>query len=60
MLVGLPEAMERISTVIELGSFLRDRKKYWLGPIFILLGLFGLLIVFGESSGLGPFVYPFF
>lgn len=52
--------MTRISTIREIFGFLRARKKYWLGPIIILLALFGVLIVLGETSGLGPFIYPFF
>lgn len=52
--------MGKVATVREIWDFLRDRKKYWLAPIFILFAFFGLLIVFGETSGLGPFVYPFF
>lgn len=52
--------MKRVSTVREVIEFLHERKKYWLGPLIVLLVLFGALIVFGEASGLGPFVYPFF
>lgn len=52
--------VNRLSTVVEVAGFLRDRKKYWLAPLLILFALFGALIVMGESSGLGPFVYPFF
>lgn len=52
--------MKRLSTVREVFGFLRERKKYWLGPIIVLFVVFGALIVFGEASGLGPFVYPFF
>lgn len=52
--------MDKLQTTKEVGEFLRVRKKYWLGPIFIVLVLFGLLLVVGESSALGPFVYPFF
>lgn len=52
--------MERLSTVVEVLQFLHERRKYWLGPIIILFVLFGVLIVAGETSGLGPFVYPFF
>lgn len=50
----------KVRTVKEVGGFLRERKKYWLAPILILLIFTGLLVVIGESSALGPFVYPFF
>jgi len=52
--------MSRLATVREAFGFLRARKKFWLAPIVLLLVFFGALIVFGEASGLGPFVYPFF
>jgi hypothetical protein len=52
--------MSRLTTVREVFGFLQDRKKYWLGPIMITFAVFGALIVLGEVSGLGPFVYPFF
>ena len=52
--------MEKIRTAREIGGFLKARKKYWLGPVLIMLVLLGMLIVLGESTALGPFVYPFF
>lgn len=52
--------MKRVGTIREVFGFLRARKKFWLAPVVILLVLFGALIMFGEASGLGPFVYPFF
>lgn len=50
----------KLATVREVWGFLRERKKYWLGPILLMLALVGLLVAVGESSALGPFVYPFF
>lgn len=52
--------MSKLQTVREVGGFLRARKKYWLGPIVVMLMLLGLLIVIGESSALGPLAYPLF
>lgn len=52
--------MSKVRTVREVGGFLRERKKYWLGPILLLLVLLGMLLVLGESTALGPFIYPFF
>ncbi len=40
--------------------FLRERKKYWLAPIIIVLLLFGVLIVFGGGSAIAPFIYTLF
>ena len=52
--------MEKLRTVREVAGFLQKRKKYWLAPILLTLVAMGALIVIGESTGLGPFVYPFF
>jgi hypothetical protein len=40
--------------------FLRQEKKYWLVPIVIVFVLFGLLIVFSQSSAVAPFIYTLF
>ncbi|MFH1874293.1 MAG: DUF5989 family protein [Pseudomonadota bacterium] len=45
---------------INLWEFLKIRKKFWLMPIIIVLFLFGLLLVFAESSSIAPFVYTLF
>jgi hypothetical protein len=44
----------------EFWSFLLEEKKYWLVPIVIVLVLFGLLIVFAQSSAVAPFIYTLF
>ena len=44
----------------ELFQFLRQEKKYWLLPIVIVFALFGLLIVFAQSSAVAPFIYTLF
>lgn len=44
----------------EFFQFLRQEKKYWLVPIVIVVVLFGLLIVFGQSSAIAPFIYTLF
>jgi hypothetical protein len=41
-------------------EFLRHEKKYWLVPIVIVFVLFGLLIVFSQSSAVAPFIYTLF
>lgn len=51
--------MGKLATTRELFGFLMARKKYWLIPLVVLLVFFGILIFFGEASGLGPFGYPF-
>jgi len=46
--------------LMDLWNFLKERKKYWLIPIIVVLFLLGLLIVFGGSSAVAPFVYTLF
>ena len=46
--------------VLELWAFMRERKKFWLLPIVIVLMLFGALIVFTQGSAVAPFIYTLF
>ena len=49
-----------MSFLLEVLSFLRDRKKFWLIPIFVLLLIFGGLIVLSQGSAVAPFIYTLF
>ena len=44
----------------EFYSFLKERKKYWLLPIIIVLAFFGALIVLSQGSVVAPFIYTLF
>ena len=44
----------------EFFAFLKERKKYWLLPIIIVLALFGALIVLSQGSIVAPFIYTIF
>jgi Family of unknown function (DUF5989) len=46
--------------LVEFGSFMRARKKYWLYPVLVVMALFGALIVFAEGSAVAPFIYTLF
>jgi drug/metabolite transporter superfamily protein YnfA len=50
----------RVAISGELIAFLWGRKLWWLVPMVVMLLLFGLLMVFAESSGAGPFIYAVF
>ena len=52
--------MANQSIVTEFWEFLKVRKRYWLLPIIIVLGLFSALIVFTETSAIAPFLYALF
>ena len=46
--------------VAEFWGFMKERKKFWLLPIVLVLMLFSILIVFTQGSALAPFVYTLF
>jgi hypothetical protein len=52
--------MAKTRVLTEFWQFLMAEKKYWLLPIVIVFVLFGLLIVFSQSSAVAPFIYTLF
>ena len=44
----------------ELIRFLWERKLWWLIPMVAVLLVFGLLIIVGAATGVGPFIYTLF
>ena len=44
----------------DLWLFMRERKKFWLAPIIIVLVLLGGLIVLAQGSAVAPFIYTLF
>jgi hypothetical protein len=40
--------------------FLKDRKKFWLLPLILVLLLFGILMVLTGGSAIAPFIYALF
>lgn len=44
----------------DLWGFMKERKKFWLAPIILILVLLGTLIVFTQSSAVAPFIYTLF
>jgi hypothetical protein len=48
------------SFVGEFWAFLRVRKKFWLVPVFIVMALFGGLLVLTKGSAVAPFIYTLF
>jgi membrane glycosyltransferase len=51
---------EKVGILAELWAFMRVRKKWWLGPIVLMLALLGLLVVFTQGSAVAPFIYTLF
>ena len=54
------ETILMLSFLKEFLDFLKERKKYWLLPIIIVLALFGMLIVLSQGSAVAPFIYTIF
>lgn len=49
-----------MSFLVELWAFMKERKKFWLVPLILAALLFGVLVVLGQGSALGPFIYTLF
>ena len=49
-----------MSFLNEFWEFLRERKKFWVLPIVLVLLLMGGLIVLTQGSAVAPFVYTLF
>ena len=44
----------------ELWAFLRERKKFWLLPIIVMMVIFGGLLLMAQGSAMAPFIYTLF
>lgn len=44
----------------DLFVFMRERKKFWLAPIIIVMLMLGALIVLSQGSAVAPFIYTLF
>jgi len=44
----------------DIWGFIKERKKFWLIPVILIILLIGLLIIFGGSSALAPLIYTIF
>ncbi len=49
-----------MSLMGELVAYMKERKKWWLVPIIIVMLLVGALLVFAQGSALAPFIYTIF
>jgi len=50
----------RSSVVGELFRFLWQQRLWWLIPMVTVLLLFGVLLLFAQSSPIAPFIYTLF
>ncbi len=44
----------------DLWAFMRERKKFWLAPIILIMVLLGGLLVLAQGSAIAPFIYTLF
>lgn len=52
--------MSNMSLARDLWAYMRERKKWWLLPIILVMVLIGMLLVFAQGSVLAPFIYTIF
>ena len=49
-----------MSFLKELWFYMRERKKYWLIPVMLVMAILGVLLVIAQGSAVAPFVYTLF
>ena len=52
-------SMEEAGFFAEFWGFLRDNKKWWLGPIIVVMLIMGALFTLASTSA-APFIYTLF
>ncbi|MDP3724883.1 MAG: DUF5989 family protein [Nanoarchaeota archaeon] len=50
----------RFSILASLFTFLWENKMWWMIPMTMVLAVFFLVMIFAQSSPLGPFIYTLF
>lgn len=51
---------ERFGIVGELFSFFWENKLWWMIPMVSVILVFGVLMIFAQSSAIAPFIYTLF
>lgn len=46
--------------IVEIWSFMRVRKKFWLLPLLLILILCGVVITLTYGTAIAPFIYALF
>ena len=52
--------MSKSSIFKEFWDFLKERKRFWLAPIVLILVLLSMLMIFAQGSAVAPFIYTLF
>jgi hypothetical protein len=57
---AFPSRCPTMSFLLEVWSFLLERKKFWLFPIILAMVVLGGLVVLTKGSAVAPFIYTLF
>ena len=49
-----------LDLLIDLWAFMKERKKFWMLPIILVLLVLGGLLVLAQGSAIAPFIYTLF
>jgi competence protein ComGC len=49
-----------IELIKDLWGFMKERKKFWLAPILVVMLVLAMLIVLTQGSAVAPFIYTLF
>ena len=49
-----------VDLLTDLWGFMKERKKFWMAPIILVMLLLGMLIVLTQGSAVAPFIYTLF
>jgi len=49
-----------IDLIKDLWAFMREKKKFWLAPIIVVMVLLGGLMILAQGSAVAPFIYTLF
>jgi competence protein ComGC len=52
--------MSQMYIARELWAFMRERKKFWMLPMLLVLVVIGGVLIFAQGSVLAPFLYTIF
>lgn len=50
----------RATILKDLFGFLFTHKLWWATPLILLSVILIIIFLFGQTTGVGPFIYPFF
>ena len=52
--------MRYLPMIGEVWGFMRVKKKFWIGPVILILLLIGMALIASSGSAFAPFIYSLF